>query len=357
MKQESRKIVHVDMDAFYASVEQRDQPKLAGKPIAVGGAGRRGVVMTASYEARKFGVHSAMPSARARRLCPQLIFVPPRFDAYKEASRTIRDVFREFTDLVEPLSLDEAFLDVTTPKQGPPSATLIAKEIKRQVRRRTKLSCSAGVAPNKFLAKIASGFEKPDGLTVIVPSQVEAFVENLPIEKFFGVGPATVKKFHRLGIMTGADLKAMSRPDLVKHFGKAGHWYFRVARGVDNRPVSTSHARKSLSAERTFAEDLASFPDMCEQLDRIAEEVARRLQKTGLHGRRVTLKIKYHDFAISTRSRTIGFNVSSAEDLGTVAKALLGEEVPDRPIRLLGIGLSKLTRKGAIGAQMDLDIR
>ncbi len=356
MSAPTRKIVHIDMDAFYASVEQRDEPALRGKPIAVGGSGRRGVVMTASYEARRFGVHSAMPSARARRLCPDLLFVRPRFEAYKEASKVMRGVFKEYTSLVEPLSLDEAFLDVTSPLKGPPSATLIARQIKTAILERTGLTSSAGVASNKFLAKVASGMNKPDGLTVVTPGEAEAFIAALPIEKFFGVGPATAKRFKALGIRTGEDLRERSRPELVQHFGKAGHWYYRISRGIDDRPVSTSRERKSLSAERTFSDDLATLHDMDEKLSEIAEEVARRMAKCKLTGRTVTVKIKYHDFVIATRSRTVPSGISSTEDITAVARMLLHGEPPKRPVRLLGIGIAKLRETDSVGAQLVFDL-
>jgi len=353
----SRKIIHVDMDAFYASVEQRDDPTLRGKPIAVGGSGRRGVVMTASYEARRFGVHSAMPSGRARRLCPGLLFVKPHFDAYKEASRVIREVFREYTLIVEPLSLDEAFLDVSDPLKGPPSATLIATLIKGEIFERTRLTASAGVAANKFLAKVASGMNKPDGLTVITPAEAESFIGALPIAKFFGVGPATARRFEALGIRNGADLRERSRGELVQHFGKTGHWYYRIARGIDERPVSASRERKSISAERTFFDDLTNVEEMHARLNEIAEEVARRMSRSRIAGRTVTIKIKYHDFAVSSRSRTLPSDISSAADICAVVGTLLRDDPPDRPVRLLGVGLARLRDLDIPGQQLSLQLK
>jgi DNA polymerase-4 len=350
-----RKIVHVDMDAFYASVEQRDDPTLQGLPVAVGGAGSRGVVMTASYEARRYGVHSAMPSARARRLCPKLIFVKPRFDAYKEASRVVRSIFAEYSALVEPLSLDEAFLDVTDPLKGPRSGTLIAREIKNEIRLETGLTASAGVAPNKFLAKVASGADKPDGLTVVGPDEAEEFISKLPIRKFFGVGPATAKRFEAMGIKTGKDLRARPREELVGLFGKSGHWYYTIARGIDNRPVAPRGTRKSLSAERTFSHDLTALSEMVERLDSISEEVARRLNRNQLSGRTVVIKIKYHDFQVSTRSRTVSKDVQSAHDIGTLARELLFQDPPKRPVRLLGVGLTNLRAVASYGSQLTLE--
>lgn len=356
MSEQQRKIIHIDMDAFYASVEQRDNPALRRRPIAVGGSGRRGVVMTASYEARRFGVHSAMPSIRAARLCPDLVFVRPRFDAYKEASKAIREIFRLYTDLVEPLSLDEAFLDVTEPLRGPASATLIAREIKMMIKEQTHLTASAGVAPNKFLAKIASDVEKPDGLFVITPSQVDKFLADLPIERFFGVGPATAKRFQSLGVHTGADLRSKSREELIRVFGKPGNWYYRIARGIDTRPVSSQGQRKSLSAERTFSEDLATIEDMLGRIGDISAEVARRLERSGFCGRTVVVKIKYHDFVCVTRSMTLRNEIHQAVHIEKVARELLLASAPERPVRLLGVGISKLQRLDFEPSQLALDL-
>jgi DNA polymerase-4 len=336
-----RKIIHVDMDAFYASVEQRDRAELRGLPVAVGGAGARGVVMAASYEARAFGVRSAMPGFQARRLCPELIFVPTRFDAYKAASRQIRTIFESYTDLVEPLSLDEAYLDVSAPKRGGSVATEIARAIKQEIRAQTGLTASAGVSFNKFLAKIASDLNKPDGLTVIRPEQAEAFIGGLPIERFFGVGPATARKMKGLGIHDGALLRARSEDELARHFGKVGRHYFRIARGQDEREVRPDRPLKSIGAERTFDHDLADPAVMLERLGPIAEQVAERMARSGHFGRTVTLKIKHHDFSLTTRQRTLPDQVDSAEELMSMARWLLQHpEPPARPVRLLGLSVS-----------------
>ena len=301
-----RKIIHVDMDAFYASVEQRDDPSLRGLPVAVGGGGARGVVMAASYEARKFGVRSAMPGFKARRLCPDLIFVKTRFDAYKTVSRQIREVFLGYTDLIEPLSLDEAFLDVTGPKRGGPIATEIAAAIKAEIREKTELTASAGVSYNKFLAKIASDLEKPDGLTVIRPDQAEAFIATLPVERFFGVGPVTAKKMTSSGIHTGQDLRDRSEAELVRLFGKAGHHYHRISRGIDEREVKPDRPHKSIAAETTFEADLTDPKEMLQRLQPLAERVIERSNAAKAYGRTVTLKIKYRDFTINTRPAHVG---------------------------------------------------
>lgn len=331
------------MDAFYASVEQRDNPDLRGKPVAVGGM-HRGVVAAASYEARKYGVHSAMPSRTAARRCPGLIFVKPRFEVYREASLQIHEVFRTFSDQIEPLSLDEAYLDVTEPLKGPPSATLIARAIKDEIKAKTGLTASAGVSYNKFLAKVASAAEKPDGLTVITPQQAPAFIDALPIGKFFGVGPVTAGKMKDVGIHTGQDLKAWSLEDLVARFGKSGRYYFRAANGLDDRPVRASRIRKSLGAERTFLEDIAEADVMLDKLRDIAEEVARRMAKRSFSGFTVTLKIKYFDFTVTTRQTTNAHPVRTAPEILRCAEWLLynSPAPPEKPVRLLGITLSKL---------------
>jgi DNA polymerase-4 len=336
-----RKIIHVDMDAFYASVEQRDRPELRGKPVAVGGGGPRGVVMAASYEARVFGVRSAMPCFQARRLCPELIFVRTRFDAYQAASRQIRAIFSSYTDLVEPLSLDEAYLDVTAAKRGPPSATLIARAIKREIRAATGLTASAGVSFNKFLAKVASAMDKPDGLFVIRPEEALAFVAALPIERFFGIGPVTARKMKDAGIATGADLRQRSEAELVHRFGKVGRHYFRIARGEDEREVSPDRPYKSIGAEETFAADLVAPEAMLEALQPIAERVAERMAAADLFGRTVTLKIKHADFTLNTRQHTMADPVHSAEELMALGRWLLHTpEPPRRPVRLLGLTAS-----------------
>lgn len=353
-----RKIIHIDMDAFYASVEQRDFPEYRGKPVIVGGSpNSRGVVSTASYEARKFGVHSAMPTSQAYRLCPEGIFVYPRFDVYKEASNQIREIFHEYTDLVEPLSLDEAYLDVTENKAENPSATLIAMEIQRKVKEKTQLTCSAGVSYNKFLAKVASGFKKPVGLTLITPEKALEFIHALPIGKFYGVGSATEKKMKEIGINTGAELALLTEHDLVHHFGKAGHYYYQIARGIDEREVKPDRVRKSVGAENTFATDLTSIEDMHLRLEEVADTVERRLKKINTSGRTVTLKVRYSNFEISSRSLTLAHDVQDATDLLQIATSLLDQtEVDHRPVRLLGISVSNLSIGREESPQLSLGI-
>ena len=338
-----RKIIHVDMDAFYASVEQRDNPELRGKPVAVGGSQERGVVAAASYEARKFGVRSAMPSITAKRKCPDLIFVKPRFDVYKQASLQIRAIFAEYTPIVEPLSLDEAYLDVTENLKGIASATEIAEAIRARIRAETGLTASAGISYNKFLAKIASDYRKPDGLFVITPKMGQAFVEALPVAKFHGVGPATAAKMNRLGIQTGFDLKARTLPFLQQHFGKSGPFFYWIARGVDDRPVRADRIRKSLGAENTFPDDLFAFEAAGDALRAIIEKVWRHCAGAGVRGRTVTLKVKYADFRQITRSRTSAASIATPAELEQIALALLGPIFPaQRGIRLLGVTLSSL---------------
>jgi DNA polymerase IV len=354
----TRKIIHVDMDAFYASVEQRDNPSLRGKPVAVGGM-HRGVVAAASYEARKYGVHSALASKTAARRCPGLIFVKPRFEVYREVSVAINEVFRSYSALVEPLSLDEAYLDVTEPLKGPLSATLIARAIKKEIKANTGLTASAGVSYNKFLAKVASAAEKPDGLTVITPEQAAAFIDALPVGKFFGVGPVTAKKMHSEGIKTGADLKTWDEERLVKRFGKSGRFYFRAANGLDDRPVRSQRVRKSLGAERTFNEDIDEPSVMMERLSDIADEVARRLGKRLLSGQTVTLKIKHFDFTVTTRQTTSREPVSSSAEILRCAEWLLwnAPAPPEKPVRLLGLTISKLLEgQDLVGRQLSLHL-
>ena len=310
---EIRKIIHVDMDAFYASVEQRDAPELRGKPVAVGGR-QRGVVMAASYEARTFGVRSAMPSATAQRLCAELVFVKPRFDVYKEVSRQIREIFLDYTPLVEPLSLDEAYLDVTTNLKGMPLASEIAREIRARILERTGLTASAGISYNKFLAKLASDHRKPNGQTVIPPEKGPAFVEGLPVAKFHGVGPKTAEKMNGLGIHSGADLKAQSLEFLEQYFGKAGTYYYAIARGHDDRQVVPNRPRKSVGSETTFMQDLGRPAEIEEGIASVLEDVWSYCARTGAAGRTVTVKIKYADFQIVTRSRTLTEPVSSRRD-------------------------------------------
>jgi DNA polymerase-4 len=338
-----RKIIHVDMDAFYASVEQRDNPELRGKPLAVGG-GVRGVVAAASYEARKWGIRSAMPAVTARRRCPDLIFVKPRFDAYRAVSEQIRAIFRDYTPHVEPLSLDEAYLDVTEDLKGIGVATLIAEEIRARIKAETGLTASAGVSYNKFLAKLASDQNKPDGLCVITPSRGEAFVATLPVKRFHGIGPKTAEKMARLGIVTGADLKAMSLDFLEHNFGSSGLYYHDLARGICHRQVRANRERKSIGAEDTFFEDLREEEALAAELERISETVWRRIgEKGGIAGRTVTLKVKYQDFRIVTRARSLDRPVSGREEFLSIGIALLRTLLPaEKGIRLLGLTLSNL---------------
>lgn len=347
------------MDAFYASVEQRDNPELRGKPVAVGGGGLRGVVAASSYEARKFGVRSAMPSITARRLCPELIFVRPRFEHYRVVSRQIREVFFEYTDLVEPLSLDEAFLDVTTNKKGIESATKIAREIRATIWERTQLTASAGISVNKFLAKVASGIHKPNGLTLIPPDRVESFLENLPIEKFFGIGKVTADKMRRIGIHNGADLKLRSETELAHRFGKMGRHFYRIVRAIDDREVKPDRPRKSVGAENTFLTDLTTEAEMLGELEPLTRKVASRLQSVNAAARTITVKIKYLDFVQTTRSRTIPQYVHRFEDIFPVVRELLHKpEFPPKSVRLLGVSVSGLDNEGIeenVGGQLTLE--
>lgn len=338
----NRKILHIDMDAFYASIEQRDNPELRGKPLAVGYGEKRGVVAAASYEARKYGVYSAMPSVVAIRKCPHLIFVSPHFDVYRSVSEQVREIFFEYTDQVEPLSLDEAFLDVTINKKGMHSATHIAKEIKQKIFEETGLTASAGVSYNKFLAKIASDYKKPNGIYVITPQKGVGFIEQLTINKFFGVGRVTAAKMNELGIYTGADLKKWSEIDLVHHFGKAGLSYYQYARGLDNREVESERIRKSLGSEETFLEDIYDLSIIEQELDKIAQEVARRSTKRDFKAKTLTLKIKYADFTIVTRSITLNDYIYKASDMLQIAMDLLSrvDDIEDKKVRLLGLTLS-----------------
>ncbi|MDG1477626.1 MAG: DNA polymerase IV [Vicingaceae bacterium] len=337
MSNPTKKILHIDMDAFYASVEQRDNPELVGKPLAVGGSKERGVVAAASYEARKYGVKSAMPSSIAYRKCPQLIFIKPRFEAYKEASQQIREVFEEYTDLVEPLALDEAYLDVTDNKFDMEFAMDIATEIKQKIKDKTGLTASAGISYNKFLAKIASDYNKPDGFYVITPSMAEKFIEKLPIEKFFGVGKVTAKKMHLKGIFTGANLKRKSEQQLTQWFGKAGGYYYNISRGIDNRKVNPNRIRKSLGAERTYENDITTKEEMAENIIRIAEILIKRIENAGGAGKSLTLKVKYGDFKQITRSKTISETLTN-EQIKVIGILLL-DSIPDieKGIRLIGL--------------------
>jgi DNA polymerase IV len=342
-QQPIRKIIHVDMDAFYASVEQRDNPELRGLPVAVGGQ-HRGVVAAASYEARKFGIHSAMPSVTARRKCPDLLFVKPRFDAYREVSNQIRAIFADYTELIEPLSLDEAYLDVTEDRHGLGSARAIAEDIRRRIREETQLTASAGVSYCKFIAKLASDYRKPDGLTVIRPEQGPEFVASLPVARFHGVGPVTAKKMEALGIFTGADLRAWSQPELEARFGSSGNWYYRICRGIDDREVKPDRPYKSVSAERTFDEDLADPERLAAELDRIAGYAWVRVERAEVIGRTVTLKVKFGDFTLITRSRSFGDAVPDRDAFAEAGQQLLASLIPvPMGIRLLGLGLHNLT--------------
>lgn len=332
------------MDAFFASVEQRDNAELKGKPVAVGGSRERGVVAAASYEARKFGVRSAMPSVTAIRKCPELIFVPHRFDVYKEVSSQIRDIFKEYTDLMEPLSLDEAYLDVTENKFGMPYAMDIAEEIRKKILERTQLTASAGISYNKFLAKIASDQNKPNGSFVVTPKMSEKFIEQLPIEKFFGVGKVTAKKMHEKGIFTGLELKQHTRRTLVDWFGKAGRYYYNIARGTDEREVNPNRIRKSLGAETTFSEDLTTRDEIIENIEYVAEIVIKRLATANAAGKTLTLKMKYCDFQQVTRSKTLAEEYTTEQIYVEGVKLL--ELVPniERGIRLIGLTVSNFER-------------
>ena len=343
MDSRPRKIIHIDMDAFYASVEQRDDPTLRGKAIAVGGGGPRGVVATASYEARVFGVKSAMPGARARRLCPDLIFVKPRFEVYRAVSIQVREIFARFTDVIQPLSLDEAYLDVTENKPGLASATAIAQEIRRMIREETGLTASAGVSYNKLIAKLASDQNKPDGICVVRPDEGARFMAEMPVRRIHGVGPVTARRMQALGIETGADLLARDLSFLQQHFGSAAPFYYRAARGEDDRPVHERQERKSVSVEDTFFDDLITQEALVTEIDRIAHSLWTRIEKSGAYGRTVVLKIKFADFRIITRSRSLSAPVRSAELLAETGRALLIAQLPLRMgARLLGLGVHNL---------------
>jgi len=354
-----RKIIHVDMDAFYASIEQRDNAAYRGKALAVGYSGPRGVVAAASYEARRYGVRSAMSSQVALRKCPHLIFVNSRFDVYRAVSRQVMNIFYEYTDLVEPLSLDEAFLDVTKNHKNIPSATKIAEEIRQRILEETNLTASAGVSYNKFLAKIASDINKPNGLFVIKPKEAERFIESLAIEQFFGVGKVTARRMHQLGIKTGWDLKQRTEQQLVSYFGKAGHVYYQNARGIDDRAVESYRERKSLGAETTFEMDLDSYEDLSIQLDDIAKEVISRIERKGFKGRTVTLKIKYANFKNITRSKTIPSYVLDFETLYSIGMELLREVDITPKVRLIGLSIKNAdeTFDDSLPVQLSIDFK
>jgi len=334
-----RKIIHIDMDAFFASIEQRDNEAFRGRPLAVGGSGSRGVVAAASYEARKFGVHSAMSSQLAVKKCPHLIFTPPRFHVYKEVSNQIRSIFLEYTDLVEPLSLDEAFLDVTTNHKNIPYAIDVAKEIKQKILERTQLTASAGISINKFLAKIASDYNKPDGLYVIGPKRAENFTETLKIERFFGIGKKTAERMHAMQIYTGLDLKQKSEEFLVQQFGKFGRLYYLNARGIDNRIVNPNHVRKSLGAERTFLEDTDDLTILHAELEKVADDLFRRMNRTAFKGKTITLKVKFSNFSTISRSKTLPSPPENYSFLLQTAKELLDHVPLELKIRLIGLSV------------------
>lgn len=352
-----RKIIHVDMDAFFASVEQRDNPSLRGKPVVVGGSGNRGVIAAASYEARVFGVRSAMASAKAIRLCPNLIFVKHRFDVYREVSGQVRDIFLEYTDLVEPLSLDEAFLDVTENKKGIRSAIRIAMDIRQKIKDKTQLTASAGVSFNKFLAKIASDINKPDGLKVILPDEAEAFLDKLPINKFHGIGKVTAGKMKNMGVFTGADLKKLSELDLVQRFGKAGRHYYKIVRAKDERPVNPNRIRKSIGAERTYSEDISSIAEKKEKLKKLAGIVYDYMKAKNNFGRTVSIKVRNEDFKTITRSRSFNSEVRELEKIESVAYELLESSLEGfENVRLLGLTVSNLEKEHSNeGLQLTFD--
>lgn len=344
-EEKQRKIIHIDMDAFYASVEQMDNPELKGKPLAVGGSEVRGVVSAASYEARKFGVKSAMSGIQAKRLCPELIFVRPRFDRYKEISKKIRKIFFEYTDLVEPLSLDEAYLDVTENKKNLHSATLIAQEIRKRIHDEVGLTASAGISVNKFVAKVASDYNKPNGQKTVNPDEVEEFLEKLDVKKFYGIGKVTAEKMYQLGIFTGFDLKQKSLEFLEKHFSNSGHYYYQISRGIHKSQVKPNRTLKSVGAERTFFENLTSEVFLEEKIINIANELEKRLQKSKVAGKTITLKLKYSDFTLQTRSKTLPYFIADKNLIIDVGKELLYQERLKNSVRLLGLSLHNLNTK------------
>ena len=353
-----RKIIHIDMDAFFAAVEQRDFPELRGKCIAVGGNEQRGVIATASYEARKYGVGSAMSSVIAKRKCPQLIFVKPRFHVYKEVSTQIREIFLEYTDLVEPLSLDEAFLDVTVNHKNIEIATDIANEIKQKIKERTNLTASAGVSFNKFLAKIASDYNKPNGLYVITPKMAENFIEQLPIKKFHGIGKVTAKRMQMMGIHTGAELKTIELEKLRREFGKSGQYYYNIARGLDFREVNPTRIRKSSGSENTFIEDLETITEMESALNPLMEDVWNWSLKTNIYGRTITVKIKYNDFTVSTKSKSASFVIKDKKMYNEICYDLLNDGYSTlKPVRLLGVSISNLDNEQIFGKQLEIPFK
>lgn len=352
-----RKIIHVDMDAYYASVAQLDNSELIGKAIAVGGGGDRGVVSAASYEARKFGVKSAMSNVLAKQKCPHLIFVKSDFARYKELSARIREIFYDYTDLVEPLSLDEAYLDVTENKKGNPSANDIAREIRQRIFDETGLRASAGISINKFIAKVASDINKPNGQKTVHPEEVIKFLEELPVNKFYGVGKVTAAKMYNLGIFVGNDLKRKTLEELVTLFGKSGSHYFNIVRGIHNSPVKPNRIRKSVGAERTFFENISSEVFMLEKLENIADEIEKRMTKSKAKGKTITLKIKYSDFTQQTRSKTLHNFIFLKKDFFPIVKELLYQEKLKNSVRLLGISFSNLNtiKKNPVWVQLQFD--
>lgn len=352
-----RKIIHIDMDAFYASVEQRDFPELQGKCIAVGGSAERGVVATASYEARKYGVKSAMPSVIAKRKCPKLIFVKPRFEVYKEVSNQIREIFKEYTDLIEPLSLDEAYLDVTNNKFDITIATEIALEIKEKIKQRTQLTASAGVSYNKFLAKIASDYHKPDGIFVITPKMAEQFVEQLPIKNFYGIGKVTAERMSNMGIHKGLDLKKLSLEKMMIEFGKSGSYYYNIARGIDHREVNPDRIRKSIGSENTFTNDISHYHEMQKNIAPQTNEVWEWCENNLIFGRTVTVKMKFDDFTTVSRSKSSSYPITNEKIYRKIVSELLSECFErGRNVRLLGVSISNLTDfKTLEGRQLEFD--
>lgn len=353
----ARKIIHIDMDAFYASVEQMDNPDYKGKPLAVGGGSERGVVAAASYEARKFGVRSAMSGFQARKICPQLIFVKPRFYRYKEISQQIRAIFYDYTDLVEPLSLDEAYLDVTENKKHHPSATMIAREIRQRIFNEVGLKASAGISNSKFVAKIASDINKPNGQKTIAPEEVEEFLEGLGVEKFFGIGKVTAAKMFQLGIFTGSDLKKKSLEFLTQHFKKSGEHYYNIVRGLHYSEVKPNRLQKSIAAEHTFSKNLTSEVYMMDRLETIAEEIESRLRRSSVAGKTITLKIKYSDFSMQTRSKTLPDFVKDKKVLLATVKELLYQDRILESVRLLGISVSNLNNAPEDDHVMDIQLK
>lgn len=350
-----RKIIHVDMDAFYASVEQHDHPELRGKPVCVGG-GKYGVVAAASYEARKFGIRSAMPGKLALEKCPELIVIKPRFQRYKEISQQIRQIFYEYTDLVEPLSLDEAYLDVTENKKGIESANQIAREIRKTIFEETGLTASAGISVNKFLAKVASDYNKPNGQKTIHPIQILEFMEELPIEKFYGIGKVTANKMHQMHIFKGSDLKKKSLEELIRFFGKSGNYYYHVVRGIHRSEVKPHRIQKSVGVEETYWENLLDEESVFKQLKLISEDLEERLRRKEIRGKSLTLKIKYRDFSVYTRSKTQEMYYENLEDFYKTAKKLWELRPFDKPVRLLGLSLSNLNTQEKKQVSVQLKI-